>query len=185
MSQELILYLARHGETTWNRERRLAGWADVPLTERGRQQARELGQRLQGEAFDQLWSSDLQRAINTARLATGQEPRQDARLREIDFGQLDGLPWPSLEERWRLALTAYDSFQAPGGESLEQLDARLRGFLEELPAGRHLLCAHGGVLRHLLRQVGEDRFMPNCTLACLRWRPEPTLLWLRLPAEHP
>jgi probable phosphoglycerate mutase len=185
MEPELILYLARHGETTWNRQRRLAGWADVPLTDKGRQQASALGGLLEGESFDQLWSSDLQRAVDTARIATGQEPRQDARLRELDFGQLDGQPWPQLEERWRLALTAYEGFQAPQGESLEQLDARLEDFLGHLPAGRHLLCAHGGVLRHLLRQVGEDRFMPNCALACVRWRPRRELIWLRLPTDHP
>src|SRR5512143_1769281 len=102
------LWLVRHGETPASGGRTLAGWADVPLTEHGEQQARALRPALEGERFDGVWSSDLQRAVRTACLAFDHEARPDQRLREMSFGQLEGLPWESLEQRWQEALARFD-----------------------------------------------------------------------------
>jgi probable phosphoglycerate mutase len=92
----LELWLVRHGETAASRDGTLAGWINVPLTERGLDQARAIRPVLEGENFTAVWSSDLDRAVTTARLAWG-EPRVEPRLREINFGELEGRGWKTLE----------------------------------------------------------------------------------------
>ena len=89
------LWLVRHGETLWNREGRLLGWTDLPLTAEGEAQAR----RLKG-ALPSLpaFSSDLLRARQTAELA-GFSPRLYPELREIHFGALEGALWETLDPR--------------------------------------------------------------------------------------
>jgi probable phosphoglycerate mutase len=162
------LWLVRHGETPASRGRSLAGWADVPLTERGEMQAAALRDVLAGERFEGVWSSDLQRAVATARLAYG-EPRQDPRLREMSFGELEGVPYLTMDARWQEGLVRFEGFCAPGGESFADLHSRVHAFVEELPPGRHLLFTHGGVVRLLSREVGEDHFVPTGTLLVVDW----------------
>jgi probable phosphoglycerate mutase len=163
------LWLVRHGETLANRGRSLAGWADVPLTERGEAQAAALRPALEGEGFDGVWCSDLRRAVDTARLAFAAAARPDARLREMSFGALEGVGWEALEERWQQALARFEGFAPPGGETFEDLRARVLSFVDALPAGRHLLFTHGGVVRLLSREVGEDQFVSNGTVLVIDW----------------
>jgi probable phosphoglycerate mutase len=167
-SENRELWLVRHGETPASRGRTLAGWSDVPLTEHGEEQARALRPLLAGERFDGVWSSDLRRAVATARLAWG-DPRRDGRLREMSFGSLEGQPWETLDPEVQDALARFEGFAAPGGERFDDLRARVLSFLDGLPRGRHLLFAHGGVLRVLSREVGEDRFVPTGTLLVVDW----------------
>ena len=162
------LWLVRHGETPASRGQRLAGWTDVPLTERGEDQASALRPLLTGERFEGVWSSDLSRAVATARLAWG-EPQQDARLREMGFGSLEGRLWANLDPQVEEALARFEGFAAPGGETFGDLRARVLSFLGGLPAGRHLVFTHGGVVRLLSREVGEDYFVPTGTLLVLDW----------------
>ncbi len=163
------LWLVRHGETVWNAEHRLTGWADPPLTTRGEGQARDLGSFLRERTYDSVWSSDLQRARHTAELAFG-TPSEDTRLREIDFGELDGLDWHTLDASWRsMLLERFDEFDPPGGEHAAEFTRRVVEFVEELPPGRHLVFTHGGVVRLLLRLLGQDQFLPNASVACLQW----------------
>src|SRR5439155_25997006 len=103
---ETHLVLARHGETDWNREHRLQGWADPPLNDLGREQSLELAEALRGESFDAVYSSDLRRASETARAVAGRlglpSVIEDASLREVDLGswsgklrdEIDGLEGP-------------------------------------------------------------------------------------------
>jgi probable phosphoglycerate mutase len=162
------LWLVRHGETPASRDQTLAGWADVPLTEHGEEQALALRPLLVGERFDGVWASDLRRAVTTARLAWG-EPSQDSRLREMGFGELEGRLWETLEPHVREGLARFEGFAAPGGESFDDLRARVLSFLGGLPAGRHLVFTHGGVVRLLSREVGEDHFVPTGTLLVVDW----------------
>jgi probable phosphoglycerate mutase len=162
------LWLVRHGETAASRGRILAGWTDVALTEHGEDQASALRPRLAGERFDGVWSSDLRRALTTARLAWG-EPRADERLREMSFGELEGRPWDSLDPRWQEGMARFEGFAAPGGESFDDLRARVLSFVDTLDPGRHLLFTHGGVVRVLSRELGEDRFVPTGTLLVVDW----------------
>ena len=163
------LWLVRHGETPASKGRTLAGWADVPLTEHGEAQAGALRPVLEGERFDGVWCSDLRRAVRSAGLAFAGEARPDARLREMSFGALEGVPWETLEERWQQALVRFEGFEPPGGETFDDLRARVLSFVDSLPAGRHLVFTHGGVLRLLSREVGEDQFVATGTLLVIDW----------------
>ena len=164
----LELWLVRHGETPASRDRRLAGWTDVPLTDEGERQARALRPHLAEQRFESVWASDLDRALSTARLAWG-EPRQDRRLREMSFGELEGLAWQALSPEQQEALARFSGFSAPGGESFDALRARVLALLDSLGPGRHLLFTHGGVVRLLSREAGEDAFVPTGTLLVLDW----------------
>jgi len=144
------LLLVRHGSTAWSEAGRLCGWADVPLSARGRAEAGALRRRI-GEirGLCATWSSDLLRARETARLA-GLAASPDARLRELDFGSVEGSRWEELSDPIRAGLLGFDGFRAPGGESVAGLAARVGGFLSGLPPGSHVLVTHGGVIRLLL-----------------------------------
>ena len=165
---KLELWLVRHGETPASRGRTLAGWTNVPLTEEGERQAAALRPRLAGQHFDSVWSSDLDRALHTARLAWG-EPRQDARLREMSFGDLEGQAWEALTPEQQDGLARFAGFAAPGGESFEALRVRVHSLVDSLGPGRHLLFTHGGVVRLLSREAGEDSFVATGTLLVVDW----------------
>jgi len=180
----LELWLVRHGETTCSRDGILAGWNDVPLTEKGEAQAEAVRPVLDGSPFAGVWSSDLRRAIRTALLAWGQ-PVADPRLREINFGELEGTRWETLEVVHKKALIDFDAFNPPGGETLEQLRERVAGFLSELRPGRHLLFTHGGVIRLLTREVGHDGFVPTGTVVALDWAHRALLFKRESPIPGP
>ena len=163
------LWLVRHGETPASRGRRLAGWEDVPLTPFGEEQARALRPVLAGTAFDGVWCSDLQRTRATARLAWDGEARRDPRLREMSFGALEGRLWDTLEAHWQEAMVRFVDFAPPEGETFEAVRGRVLDFVEGLAPGRHLVFTHGGVLRMLSREVGEDHFVTTGSLLVVDW----------------
>jgi broad specificity phosphatase PhoE len=158
------LWLVRHGETLWNREGRLLGWTDLPLTPEGEVQARALKGLLPPlPAF----SSDLARALRTAELA-GFRPEATWALREIHFGALEGAPWEALEPAYKEALLRFQGFHPPGGESLEDFQERIFRFLEGLKAPV-LLFTHGGVVRATLRALWEDGLVPPGSVLVVDW----------------
>ena len=152
---ELDVWLVRHGETGWSAAKRFTGWTDVALTTRGREQAAALAGALPAGADVHAWTSDLQRCVDTARLA-GLDATADARLRELDFGDVDGATWDELPGPVQEQLLGFDGFAAPNGETTAQLQARVQEFLRSLAPGRHVLVTHGGVVRMLLRAAGGD-----------------------------
>jgi len=154
----------RHGETLWNREGRLLGWTDLPLTPEGEAQARALKGLLPPLP---AYSSDLVRALRTAELA-GFRPEATWALREIHFGALEGAPWEALEPAYKEALLRFQGFHPPGGESLEDFQERVFRFLEGLKAPA-LLFTHGGVVRAALRAVGEDGLVPPGSVLVVDW----------------
>ncbi|WP_243029519.1 histidine phosphatase family protein [Thermus altitudinis] len=158
------LWLVRHGETLWNREHRLLGWTDLPLTPTGEAQALSLRGRLPSLPG---YSSDLQRALKTASLA-GIPSFPTPALREIHFGSLEGARWEELEPRYKEALLRFQGFHPPGGESLEAFLERVFRFLEGL-TGPALLFTHGGVIRAVLRTLGEDALLPLGSAVVLDW----------------
>ncbi|MGD8969150.1 MAG: alpha-ribazole phosphatase [Anaerolineae bacterium] len=153
--------LARHGETAWNAARRYQGQTDVPLNEVGRHQADALAQRLSGEKIDAIYASDLQRAWETA-AAIGPfhdlSIQADPRLREIKFGDWEGLTSEEIREQDPESLTTWhnDPLHAspPSGETLNQVARRAGAALAEIiahnPDKTVLIVAHGGILRVLL-----------------------------------
>lgn len=161
VTRGLQLWLVRHGATDWSDAGWLNGWTDVPLNESGRAQARGLAATLDSTEFTRVWSSDLRRATETAKLAVGRST-PDRRLRELDFGRLEGLTWEQCPPDAQRALRDFDGFHAPDGESVAELSRRVRDFVAALTPGEHLVFTHGGVIRVLLRDAGSDaRVMPG------------------------
>ena len=155
------LILARHGETAWNAQKRYQGQADVELSETGRRQAASLARRLAQEEIHAIAASDLQRAWETAQAIAaphGLSVRAEPRLREINFGDWEGLTYGEIQKRDPQALAAWeaDPFHVPppGGETLAQVAARVQSALDDVTRSHQdqtvLLVAHGGPLRILL-----------------------------------
>ena len=185
VSQSLpIVILARHGETDDNLEPlRFQGRTDTPLNARGLRQAEQLADTVAGLAFEEIWTSDLQRAIQTAKPIAdriGVEPTVDPRLSEGNRGRWEGLVMndvaeqePELFEEWR---SGGGSFRFPDGESLLEHQQRVTEALDQITAsGRStLVICHGGSIRTALCQQaneGLDGFhkwhVPNCGLVRL------------------
>lgn len=154
----LRLLLARHGATTWNTESRLIGRTDFPLSDEGKQQARQLAARLAHEDIDTIYTSSMKRAAETAAIIADScqlSPRADARLREIDFGQWEGLTIDEVQRRFAESLMAWQTgVGPPGGESPASLMQRIQAFIDDL-AARHmgatvLVVSHGGVFQAMI-----------------------------------
>jgi len=188
---DLEIWWIRHGESLWNQVNRWQGHSDVALSQQGEEQARKLSERLARVGFDLVFSSDLQRAVHTARLALpGQSIQSDPRLREIHFGEYEGLTRDEMSEAQRLRLTEWlkNPFATalPGGESLLEVHARLQNWLGEQPRrGRIAVFTHGGVIRcNLWKSQGSAEENPwriqvaNCSTTCIRYAEKPTVEWI-------
>jgi len=165
------ILLARHGETTWNRDGRLQGWAPTPLTDRGHEQARALAAAVDAEYdVDRVVASDLRRARQTASYLAdrvGHEPAHEAAWRERDFGRYQGLPHETVfedHEQLSLRRAGRDAVDArpESGESLRDVRERVlsgweRIVAESAPDETVAVVAHGGPLYLLLGAVdGRD-----------------------------
>ena len=150
------ILIARHGQSDWNQEKRWQGHADRPLTERGREQAQSLADRLAHIELDAVYSSDLQRARDTAAVVAdsqGIELRQLPELREVDVGSWSGLTRAEAEERFSEGFTRWREGY-PGwedGETYEAMTDRVLGAVDRIAAehegGRVLVVSHGGPIR--------------------------------------
>ncbi len=159
------LYLIRHGETESNKQKRYQGWTESPLSALGIRQAEKAGFFLATQKIESLYSSDLKRALHTARVigvSSGIEPVATPLLREIHFGEWEGQTFNEIEKTWGNQISAWldDPFHvaAPGGETLGQVCARMQSFLEQLAGlgseGKRIAAVtHGGSIRALLYQV--------------------------------
>jgi probable phosphoglycerate mutase len=159
---ETTLIVVRHGETLWNREKRMQGTTDTLLSDVGRAQAQALGRRLAKHGFSALYTSDLTRARDTAAAIaehTGREVVVDCRLQERRFGIFEGLTAAEIVARYPQEHARFASrdpdYEVPGGESAGSFTARCLGCLAEI-AGRHrgeevVVVTHGLVLDSLYR----------------------------------
>lgn len=165
------LVLIRHGQSQWNLENRFTGWVDVPLTDKGRKEARLAGALLAAEELDlaKAYTSALVRAQETLTIVldqlglAGLETERDEALNERHYGELQGLDKTETAEKygaeqvhiWR---RSYD-VQPPGGESLKDTAARTLPYFEakivaDLDAGRSILVsAHGNSLRSIVMKL--------------------------------
>ena len=156
-------FLVRHGETEWNAQGRLQGHTDIPLSDVGRAQVKQTARRLAGVRFGAAYASDLSRAHETAGIildGRGPSVLPDADLRESSYGAYEGQIWAQLRETdpefdRRVDGTGSDLDAAPpGGESVRDLLARQRRFVERAgPSGEGhdlLVVGHGGALRALV-----------------------------------
>ncbi|MHB8491348.1 MAG: histidine phosphatase family protein [Solirubrobacteraceae bacterium] len=151
-----VLYLARHGRTAYNHERRFQGQLPVALDEVGLEQARELAERAAQLGFAALWSSPLRRARETADIVAeriGVEPRDDPRLMETDSGSWTDRTFAEVLDEAPTLFTRFvaldPTFAFPGGESFAAQSARVHEALADIRRGPlpALAVCHGVVIR--------------------------------------
>ncbi|MDY0969805.1 2,3-diphosphoglycerate-dependent phosphoglycerate mutase GpmB [Siccibacter turicensis] len=189
----LQVYLVRHGETQWNAERRIQGQSDSALTNKGEQQAQQVGERAKALGITHIIASDLGRTRRTAEIiaaACGCDVTLDARLRELDMGVLERRHLDSLteeEEGWRRQLVnGTADGRIPDGESMLELSQRMHGALNaclDLPEGsRPLLVSHGMALGCLVSTIlglpawAERRLrLRNCSISRVDYQQSPWL----------
>ncbi len=193
MSTPLLLpiYAFRHGQTDWNKEGRIQGHLDVPLNEKGRAEGTHLAHALRRVRVHMILSSDLSRAVDTAKLSLSEAMRKgwhsevpiltDSRLREVHLGRLQGLTRDEIQERFGATLSQQigakllsdEDLRDLGSEPTEDLLHRLLSSIKEVsqraelstPGSALAISTHGGVLRRLLHAaagIDEIRFsIPN------------------------
>lgn len=163
---ERIIYLARHGETEWNRVGRWQGATDIPLSDAGRAQARALAVKLRERGIARVHASSLSRALETAQIIAEHlglpAPAVDERLRERGYGVFEGLTreqcakqFPAEWERY----LAQGRVTPPGGEPHNEVVARVRAAIDQIAgaagtaAEAILVVAHGGCIRALIHAL--------------------------------
>lgn len=184
----MLIYLMRHGETDWNKERRLQGQSDIPLNEFGTELAVKTAEGMKEVAFDAAFSSPLKRALVTAQTVIGGRSvpvETDERLKEINFGPSEGECFAPAKQNPNHPLHNFfckPDCYAPtdGAESFAQARKRAEEFLQEkiVPlegkCGNVLLVAHGAFNRCILNTIAgiPDRDfwqidLPNCAVSIL------------------
>lgn len=171
------LILLRHGQSQWNLENRFTGWVDIDLSEKGREEAQSAGEKLRDLQIDVVYTSVLQRAINTAKIALEtagkgeMELIKDQALNERHYGDLQGLNKAETAEKygdeqvhiWRRSFDV-----RPPGEEAESLELTIERVLpyyhehieKDLLAGKNVLVvAHGNSLRALSYYI--DKHSPD------------------------
>ena len=176
MNKTTVIYSARHGETEFNVKYCLCGRLDIPLTEKGVQQAHVLAQSLVGKGITTIYCSDLSRAVVTAEIVgqkLGITPIPDARLRETDFG---GMECRRRDDPEYLRRSRAFAERFPDGESILQSAHRVYGFLDEITEKHKgdtvLLVSHGWtnkMIASYFRNMTNEEFgsfvLPNCEYA--------------------
>lgn len=155
------LLLVRHGNTRQNSAKRFWGKTDVELSADGVRQAEKLRDRLATQKIDTIYASKLSRARVTAEIIASRHPLNiatHAELGEIDFGQVEGLTFAEINRLHPELSEAMSQWgtrpEFPGGESLDDLDQRVQGFLKRLkqhgPEATILIVSHAGTLRLMI-----------------------------------
>lgn len=169
------IYIVRHGETLWNKDKRLQGHTDIVLNDYGRELARKTGDALMNTKIDVIYSSPLQRAYETAALIrSGRsiEIRTDDRLMELNFGCYEGQNFPELIQNKDLTFQYFFKqpelyVPAPDGETLEHLIARAGNFMQEVieplaaSCERVMIVAHGALNKAIMcyiKKHGTEHF---------------------------
>lgn len=151
--------LVRHGEAANNRDERIGGWSDLPLTDLGRAQAAAAGRALAGQRLDAIWTSDLPRARATAEAIAAHHAlplTDEPGLRERSLGVLDGLTFAEAKARYpalaRGLLDRTADALPDGGETMAGVFGRVAATIDRAvathPGGRVLLVSHGIALYH-------------------------------------
>ncbi len=185
------LFIVRHGETLWNKGRRLQGSTDICLSDKGRELAVKTGQALKNTAIDMIYSSPLSRAYETACLIRGDrdiEIKTDERLKEICFGDMEGRVMDELSSDPQSSFRFF--FDEPekyvpdkNGESLQHLCERTAEFMEQViipqsdTAERIMIVGHGAMNKSIMcyiKKHGTDKFwsgglQKNCNVIIVRY----------------
>ncbi len=186
------LYLIRHGQTTHNRDGRVQGWGDVPLSDKGEEQARALGERIAAVKFDRIYCSDIYRTRCTCDLVFGPDRERiyDPRLREINNSAMAGRYRTDIvaeygEENFVASSHTLD-YSKFGGESYASLSERVKSFLSDMEklegeCKKIAVVTHGGTIRAFLWTILNATHdiklldIDNCTVTVLAHNKKPTL----------
>lgn len=169
------IYIVRHGETLWNKEKRLQGRTDIDLNENGRELAKKTGEALMDTRIDRIYASPLKRARETAELIRNGrdiEIRTDDRLKELCFGSFEGQDFSKLIRDESLTFRYFFKqpelyVPSPDAETLEQLIARAGNFMQEEiepladTCERVMIVAHGALNKGIMSYIkghGIDAF---------------------------
>ncbi|MGC2374519.1 MAG: histidine phosphatase family protein [Solirubrobacteraceae bacterium] len=175
------VYLARHGQTAYNLERRFQGHLPVPLDQTGLEQAADLAERASAHEFAALWCSPLRRARETADIVAGRidlEPREEPRMMETDAGDWTDRLFVDVQaenpDGFAGFIEGKPDFAFPGGESFAQQGVRVAAALVDIEQGElpALVVCHGVVIRIALFQraghkVALAERVPNAALVPL------------------
>lgn len=147
-----------HGTTTDNQDKRSSGWNDVELSELGIQQSKDLGPLTEHIKFDAIYTSDLVRAVDSARLSWGDSypTHQDDRLRECNYGDLNGEKSEIVEPVQEKSIDT----PMPNGESYENVKTRMQAFLDDLAKTDY---EHVGIVGHKATQFCLEVILKNKT----------------------
>ena len=166
-------FLVRHGETEWNKVRRIQGVSDIPLNDTGREQAHAVAEILSAHSFDAIVSSPLSRARDTARIIAERlgmsDPAIVEGLIERNYGDAEGSHGQDLDYLYP------PGTEIPGREPREAVTARALAALRELALGHPdsdvIAVAHGGVIRSVVEHVAPGQYnepITNCSVHSFR-----------------
>ena len=152
------LYLIRHGETEWNSIKRWQGWTDIELSEKGRNQARLLGERMKNMDIDEIYSSPLKRAYETARPAAeakGMEIKTMDCFKEINFGEWEGMTSEEISAKYGKEFGEFlknpEEMPFSGEGSFKNVEKRIDKGFEKILEGKNgksiAVVTHGGIIR--------------------------------------
>jgi alpha-ribazole phosphatase len=166
------IILIRHGETEWNKNSRCMGHTNIELSPEGERQAHALAKRMKGMKLSAIYASDLDRAFRTAEIIArehGLTVQKKELLRELNFGEWEGLTYAQVEEKDRQRLQAWmkDIANAapPGGEAFSNLKERALAALQEIvqvhPEETVAVVSHGGTIKTILCSIVDAPLRHN------------------------
>ena len=155
------LYLIRHGETDYNNALRFQGQTDIPLNQKGIEQAEKVARFLKDVPLQAIYTSSLQRARTTAEIigrAKGLEPQTTDALREMSFGIWENMNSKDIQKKyakeWKDFFASPAKTKIPEGESMSEVQQRaypeVQRILDQYPEGDVAFVAHGGIIRVLI-----------------------------------
>ena len=180
------LYLLRHGETDWNQKSIFQGQTDIDLNKNGRDEAKKAADLFQEIALDQIYSSDLKRAKNTAQIIARKKNlkvRENKQLQEIGFGDWEGLSFVEIKNQYPAQAASWQQDpihnSPPAGEKLLDFKARIKNSFAEIinkeQGNKILVVTHGGVIKVYLTEILSlkvEKFwqfqIDNCSLTELK-----------------
>lgn len=195
----MIVYFIRHGETDFNKRCLIQGMSDIPLNDKGIQQAGITAEWFEKQkiTFDRVFSSPLVRARKTAAIVSGrtfEDVQPDARIQEMDFGVDEGKPYPLIRDLF----DAPESYIPPeGAESIEELQTRAQSFLDmlaEIAAADEsvhtvLAASHGAALRGIMSCIDhcelKDFWRPGLSNCCVYKIHLENGMWMEDGLMHP
>jgi len=196
------LYLIRHGETDWNKERRFQGWTDLALNDNGISQAVALGERFKNTKIDEIYSSPLNRAMKTAEgisKAIGKEIILNEKFKEINFGEWEGLTASEISKKYG---KDFDDFMLkpeggtfPGEISFDAVTERVKEGLDSILKDKDnmniVIVSHGGIVRLIIKYLmgfsGEwynKTWIDNTAISVVEIREKGNLLRLLNDCAH-